>query len=171
MSIIGRTSRTSELIKAAGIQIKTVQLKANGTPKESMSFKAFSFESIANEDWDTIDVDSNHFRNDVSMRFMLVVFQCGSDCKSGDTRVFKRIKFWNMPYADLQIVRIGWERAKLAVQNSNAAMFPKISDRQIMHVRPKGRDGTDQVCFPDGTTITKQCFWLNAGYIKEILAD
>jgi hypothetical protein len=50
-------------------------------------------------------------------------------------------------------------------------MFPKISDRQIMHVRPKGRDGTDQVCFPDGTTITKQCFWLNAGYIKEILAD
>ena len=171
MSIIGRTSRTSELIKAAGIQIKTVQLKSNGTPKESMSFKAFSFESIANEDWDTIDVDTNHFRNDVSMRFMLVVFQCGSDCKSGDTRVFKRIKFWNMPYADLQIVRIGWERAKLAVQNSNAAMFPKISDRQIMHVRPKGRDGTDQVCFPDGTTITKQCFWLNAGYIKEILAD
>jgi len=170
MSILGRTSRTCELIKASGIQIKTVQLKGNGTPKESMSFKAFSFQSITNEDWDSIDVDANHFRNDISMRFMLVVFQCCSDCKNGDSRVFRRIKFWNMPYGDLEIVRQGWERAKLAVQSSDPTMFPKIRDRKIMHVRPKGRDGTDQDYFPDGTSITKQCFWLNAGYIQDILS-
>jgi DNA mismatch repair protein MutH len=98
MSIIGRGSRTSQLLDASNIQVKTVQLKSNGVPKESMSFHTFSFSSIQSDNWYEIDVDENHFRNHISKRFLFVVFQCNSDCLTGDHRVFKHVKFWNMPF-------------------------------------------------------------------------
>jgi DNA mismatch repair protein MutH len=169
MSILGRGSRTSQLLDASNIQIKTVQLKSNGTPKESMSFPVFSFSSIKDESWDDIDIDDNHFRNHISKRFLFVVFQCHSDCKGGDHRVFKRVKFWNMPFDDIEVVKRGWERTKGAVVVSDPNLFPKLRDRQIMHVRPKGKDGSDTDMLPNGTRTTKRCFWLNADYIGRIL--
>ena len=171
MSILGRGSRTSQLLDASNIQIKTVQLKSNGTPKESMSFPVFSFSSIQNESWDDIDIDDNHFRNHISKRFLFVVFQCNSDCQGGDHRVFKCVKFWNMPFDDIEVVQRGWEQTKEAVVVSDPNLFPKLRDRQIMHVRPKGKDGNDTDMLPDGTRITKRCFWLNADYIGNIFLN
>jgi DNA mismatch repair protein MutH len=171
ISILGRKSRASELLDAAGIQIKTVQLKSNGVPKESMSFPVFSFSTILKEDWDDVDVDENHFRNHISKRFLFVIFQCTSDCAIGDHKVFKGVKFWNMPFDDLEVIKERWEQTKEAVSNSNPNLFPKIRDRQIMHVRPKGRDGDDTDEFPNGLRVTKRCFWLNADYIGKILHD
>ena len=171
MSILGRGSRTSQLLDASNIQIKTVQLKSNGTPKESMSFPVFSFSNIQQESWYDIDIDDNHFRNHISKRFLFVVFQCDSDCQGDDYRVFKRVKFWNMPFEDIEVVKQGWERTKEAVVVSDPNLFPKLRDRQIMHVRPKGKDGNDMDTLPDGTRITKRCFWLNADYIGKILDD
>jgi hypothetical protein len=75
-----------------------------------------------------------------------------------------------MPFDDIEVVRHGWERTKEAVNISDQNLFPKLRDRQIMHVRPKGKDGNDTDMLPDGTRITKRCFWLNADYIKAILS-
>ena len=83
--------------------------------------------------------------------------------------MFKRVKFWNMPFDDIEVVKRGWERTKEAVVVSDPNLFPKLRDRQIMHVRPKGKDGSDTDMLPNGTRTTKRCFWLNADYIGKIL--
>jgi hypothetical protein len=167
-AILGNYSRAVALIEASGIQIKTIQLKSNGTPKESMSFPSFRFSEIVQEEWDEIDEDSNHFRNQISGRFMFVVFQCKHDCKSGDYKILKGIKFWNMPSDDLETVRKVWESTKGAVIQSNSTFFPKLKDKNIIHVRPHGT----KKCFdvlPNGKSVRKRSFWLNALYIKSLL--
>ena len=169
MAILGRNSRTLQLINASGISIKTIVLQHNGTPTESMSFPAFSFADIIREDWDDIDEDIKHFKNHISKRFLFIVFQRTSKDKKVKHRIFKGIRFWNMPYSDMQTVRRKWEQTKTAVVNSDPNMFPKLKDRQIIHVRPHGDDHTDIDTLPDGTTLTKRCFWLNALYLKEVL--
>ena len=55
--------------------------------------------------------------------------------------------------------------------------FPGMSDNGICHVRPHGRDSLDTLPLPvpDKVTgmkeFTKQCFWFNNSYIKEIISD
>jgi DNA mismatch repair protein MutH len=169
--IIGQYSRTAELIDASGLQIKTVQLKANGSPKESMSFPAFTFANLLNESWDDIDEDEQHFRNLISGRFMFVLFQCSGDCKSTDNKFFRGIKFWNMPFKDIGVVRSVWEETKIAVSQSNPSLFAKARQKRIVHVRPHGRNRRDTDILPDGTTVTKRCFWLNASYIRDVVRD
>jgi DNA mismatch repair protein MutH len=169
MAILGRDSRTLQLINASGISIKTVVLQHNGTPTESMSFPAFSFADIVREDWDEIDEDIKHFKNNISKRFLFIVFQRTSKDKKVKNRIFKGIRFWNMPYSDMQTVRLRWEQTKKAVANSDPSMFPMLKDRQVIHVRPHGDDSADIDTLPDGTTLTKRCFWLNALYLKEVL--
>jgi DNA mismatch repair protein MutH len=169
MAILGRDSRTLQLINASGISIKTVVLQHNGTPTESMSFPAFSFADIVHEDWDEIDEDIKHFKNNISKRFLFIVFQRTSKDKKIKNRIFKGIRFWNMPYSDMQTVRLRWEQTKKAVANSDPSMFPMLKDRQVIHVRPHGDDSADIDTLPDGTTLTKRCFWLNALYLKEVL--
>jgi hypothetical protein len=37
----------------------------------------------------------------------------------------------------------------------------------VAHVRPHGANGEDKLPLPDGRRMTKQCFWLNNGYVKK----
>ena len=55
--------------------------------------------------------------------------------------------------------------------------FPGMSNNGICHVRPHGRDSLDTTPLPvkDKVTgaqeFTKQCFWFNNSYLKEIISD
>ncbi len=169
LAILRRRFRLLELLSASGIQIKTIQLTPSGTPSQSMSFPAFSCSSIVHEDWESVDDDDIHFKNHISKRFMFVVFQSNLDEQKVKLRSLKYVTFWNMPFADRETVRLGWERTKEAVSNSDPDSFPKLSDRQIMHVRPHGDNRHDVDTLPNGTQILKSCFWLNALYIKSIV--
>lgn len=126
-------------------------------------------------------------------KFFFVVFK-----KSGNAYVLKGCQFWNMPYEDLNVtVRSCWEKAKSIIKegvrfelittktgkvivNNN---LPGESENPITHVRPHSSqryykfDGfeTGERQYgnelPNGDWMTTQCFWLNRGYVKQILRE
>lgn len=152
-------SSIPELLRA-GVEMKTIRLTKTGRPRESMSFPAFSFMGILDQVWE----ESNFFEK-LESKFLFVVFQEGEDGQEVLSNVF----YWNMPYEDRLEAKRVWEDTKRRVA-IDAFDLPRISESLIAHVRPKARDGKDTLLTPQGNQRVKQCFWLNAGYIKMIIS-
>jgi len=174
-----KTAKISEFEKAE-IQMKTIQLKKSGMPKEDMSFPAFKSKELVYEDWETepeeISLDNDKYpsqlRAQLSKRFFFVVFQGDNDCKKGDRKVLKGVKFWSMPVETLDgFVREQWERTVAQIKKSFDTNLPRVSEQKIIHVRPHGKNAADVDILPNGTKMTKRCFWLNAAYIASILKN
>ena len=157
--LTGEGSSVSELVKA-GIEMKTVRLKNDGKPKESMSFPAFNFLEIASEIW-----EESSFFEKIERKFLFIVFKLGDD---GVERL-EKAGYWNMPYEDrLEAERV-WRDTQKRVA-INAHDLPGMTESHVAHVRPKAKDGNDKGLTPQGDMRTKQCFWLNASYIAEVVS-
>lgn len=171
-AMLGGKIREAELLDAADIEIKTMRISSKGKPKESMSFKNFDFNKIVSEEW--FDEDNEiqaSFREEITKRFLFIVFACSKNCKDGDVVFFKTAFFWNASSEDLAEIEKGWKATQTGVRTSNAKLFPKSTNNNVMHVRPKARNNQDTDTFPDGTKITRQCFWLNKRFLCKILSD
>jgi DNA mismatch repair protein MutH len=156
--LAGGGSSVSELVKS-GIEMKTVRLKKNGKPRESMSFPAFNFLEIGTEVW-----EESSFFEKIERKFLFIVFKLGAD---GVERL-EKAGYWNMPYADrLEAERV-WRdtQARVAI---NAHDLPGMTESHVAHVRPKAKNGNDKGLTPQGDMRTKQCFWLNASYIAKVI--
>lgn len=154
----------------AEISMKTIQLTSHGTPKEDMSFPTFDYKEILDEKWDGDEEDGevrSEFQRQLEKRFFFVVFQCGGDCKKGDQKRLKEVRFWNMPEADLEDARKTWEETVRRIREGDIENLPKGSETRVAHVRPHGRDGSDKIEAADGKLYMKKCFWLNKAYLKE----
>lgn len=167
LGINGKIAYTNEF-KKASIVPKTIRVQNDGSIIESMSFPTFDFKEICEEEW-----EDSTLRNYLApTKFLFIIFQenaCGE-------YVFERIKFWNIPAADLEEVHKVWERTVatikrgvVLIQTANGVKndLPKMKDNPVAHVRPHGRDGNDKAELPDGRMMTKQCFWLNNKYIEK----
>lgn len=156
----------------ANIQFKTVRLQQSGKPKESMSFKNIDFNEVLQETWEESFI-RNYF---LETQLLFVVFQYDSK----EELRFKGIRLWHMPLETIEnevfnywneIRRVLGEGVILTKTNKGIQNnFPKSNFNGVLHVRPKGADGNDKVLLPDGQWITKQCYWLNANYIAQILS-
>lgn len=164
-----KVSQSSEFLMAVIIP-KTIHLESNGNIKESMSFKAFRPLDIIQQEWEESDL-CELFE---TSRFMFILFRKSID---GDS-VFEGIRFWNMPRHDLDEVEKVWKRTVRTIREGvvftatprgSSNNLPKASENKVAHVRPHGRDKDDTVELPDGSTITKQCFWLNNSYLRSVL--
>lgn len=167
-----KLDKISEFAKA-NIQFKTVRLQQNGRPKESMSFVNIDFYEILEENWENSFI-RNYF---LETQILFVVFQYDEN----NVLRFKGIKLWHMPVETIEnevfeywkeirrVLKEGviLKQTKKGVENN----FPKSNFNGVLHVRPKGKDASDKVKLPDGQWITKQCYWLNADYIYEIVKD
>ncbi len=162
MRILGTKKKYIPEFNKAGINIKTIRLQHNGTPKESMSFPAFNFLELIDQEWIESDIYSV-----LNQKFLFVIFQYDEN----KNLKFKKVMFWNMPYVDRLVAYKAWIKTRNAIKNSDTEGFPKMSDRSIVHVRPHGRNRDDVLPFPDGSMQYKRCFWLNANYIKEIVKN
>lgn len=168
LGISGKIAYTEEFQKA-GIVPKTIRVRKNGTIKENMSFPTFDFIKLSREEvWE----ESEFYNYLAPTKFLFVVFQ---ENELGEL-VFERVKFWNIPNADLEEVRIVWERTVHTISEGVKLIptpmgvsnnLPKQSESRVAHVRPHGKDGNDKLPLPDGRMMTKQCFWLNNSYIAE----
>ncbi len=166
LDVKGRIAYTEEFQKA-GIIPKTIRVQRNGKIKESMSFPTFDFIELSREDdWE----ESELYNYLAPTKFMFVIFQERNDGEY----VFDRVVFWNIPNADLEEVRIVWERTVQTLREGVRLIqtpggvsnnLPKMTESRVAHVRPHGRDGSDKLPLPDGRMMTKQCFWLNNSYI------
>ncbi len=145
-------------LNKAEIEMKTIRLKSSGAPRESMSFPSFTFLELEKQTWS----DSSFYAK-LEKKFLFVVFRQDSD---GVER-FIGVKIWNMPYGDRLEAQRVWEDTKRRA-SIDARDLPKISESQVAHVRPKGRNGDDKILTLQGTLHLRQAFWLNASYIASI---
>lgn len=160
-AILGIKKKHIEEFEKAGINVKTITLSKNGFNKESMSFKQIQFKTIINESWE--DSDLYHT---LTSKFLFIIFQKDNKGQS----ILKEVKFWNMREKDLGIVKKVWIDTKKKIQKNDFSNFIKISDSRISHVRPKALKKNDKMETSFGTFEEKKCFWLNAGYIKDVIS-
>ena len=183
MGIQGTKLNQIDEFAKANIQFKTVRLEPNGVPKEHMSFKNVDFIEWANKNWG----DSWIRRYFEETKLLFVVFQYKERERDNPNRklYFKGIKLWNMPKKTIDgplkdfwfhvktLINTGIEltpiqqKSRTIVKNN----LPKPGFNGICHIRPKGRDGKDQVNLPDGRKITKQGFWFDNKYIAKITKE
>jgi len=162
-----------EEFEKAEIIVKTVRLKENNLPKEDISFPNFKYEEIVNEEWD----DSN-FKDILEHKFLFVFFQF-----ENEQLVLRKVKFWNMPYADILEAEKVWAKTKEIVSKGKIVKevigttrytnFPNKSFNSVSHVRPHATNAADTYPLPTKDKLTKakeytkHCFWLNNTYVRD----
>lgn len=173
-----RISKSDEF-KKSGIEMKTIRLRPNGMPKESMSFKNIDYTEVyENDDWyesEAYEIFTN--------RFLFVVFKpvegqeitlhnnsTGQDVTE-QSYVLDKVFFWTMPAKDLEMAEKYWENIRENVLANNISLdaFWNIADRKNFHVRPKGTKQNHTTVNPNGGMCPKYCYWLNADYVKTII--
>lgn len=193
---IGDENDIAEFVKA-GIISKTIRIEKNGIIKEHVSFPAFEFSDLLEEE----DWDDSEFCHICESEFFFVIFK-----KLDDDYVLEGCAFWRMPLDDREKAQETWEEARRVVRES-VRLTPKKNKKTgeaqickdgypvlennlpgssfngIAHVRPhtsmrayRLKDGTEigNVAthaseLPDGRAMTKQSFWLDKDYIREQL--
>ncbi|MCM1236157.1 MAG: restriction endonuclease [Ruminococcus flavefaciens] len=168
LGVSGKISNSEEFKKASIIP-KTIRIQKNGSIKESMSFPQFDFIELSQEEsWE----ESELYNYLAPTKFLFVIYQ---ENAQGEL-IFDRVKFWNMPSADLEEVGRVWARTVQIIRegvqlyptaNGVGNNLPKSMESPVAHVRPHGRDGSDKAPLPDGRMMTKQCFWLNNAYVRK----
>lgn len=190
--MLGVSTDNSEEFEKANITIKTIRVKKNGMPRESMSFPKIVINEFVEQEFE------NSFEYDFfeSTRFLFVVF------KENENGIYflKGAKFWNMPIDELDTIgKNEWESYKnkfltginfeiKTQKNGKKVVYndlPKKTDNKIFHLRPhsqksaylingirygEGKD-SDMDTLPNGDKMTHQCFWLNNDYISKIIDD
>lgn len=156
----GASEQVVELAKA-GVEMKTIRLKASGAPRESMSFPTFKYLEIVNENWE----ESNFFER-LERKFLFVIFK--EDSK-GIERL-EKVAYWNMPYSDRLEAQRVWEETKRCVA-IDARNLPTSTESYVAHVRPKAQNANDTILTPQGELIVKKAFWLNSTYIGNVISN
>ena len=158
------------------LNIKTIQLKENGSPKEAMSFAPIDFTKIVGEQW-----YESEFRNYLSNDFIFFIFKI-----NGQKNELFKIIHWCMPLEDLDgETKLVWEDTKKKI--SEGTIIKEIANNKIItwflgqkvtnicHVRPHGANGADVIKLPVSDRLTgydhvlKHSFWFNQSYIKTII--
>lgn len=171
--ILGITGNHAEEFEKANVVVKTVRIENNNRVKESMSFPAFQFKKLIQEEWEN-STFGNYLRE---TRFLFVIYKFDQD------NILRLLgcQFWNIPYDDLETnVRLVWEKTKQIIKNGLQVTMvngirrnnlPKASDNAVCHVRPHAKNAQDTYELPNGEKYPKQCFWLNNTYIYEQIND
>lgn len=170
---------TSEEFIKSGIIMKTVRIKPNGTPAESMSFKNIDYNEVYdNDEW----TESETYEIFTS-RFMIVLFKPVMNENitifNNKTKTFvseqsyalDSVFFWTMPTEDLELAKEYWENIRMAVLTDNITpkAFWSIRDHRKFHVRPKATKKKYKDLNPNGGFCDKYCYWFNAEYVKQII--
>ena len=177
LGIEGNIKDTEEFQKA-NIVPKTIRLEEDGSIREHMSFPSFKFTELIKESW-----ESSNLRELLeTTKFMFVVFQ-----KMGKDYRYVKSVFWNMPISDLEIhVFEVWQHTFETIDNGNIVKeitksgirktnFIGSQRNLVAHVRPHAQNAKDVYPLPTPDKLTglefytKQCFWLNRGYILNII--
>ena len=178
-NVKSKLKETEEFQKAKIIP-KTIRVEENGKIIESMSFPHFNFETILKTEFEDSDL-----REELeTTKYMFFIFK-----KEKDEYIFKGIKLWNMPETIIDTkVKAMYNKTKKVIETGNIVNhidkrgrritnFPGMSDNDVCHVRPHGRNAKDTLPLPvqdkntGATEYTKQCFWFNNSYIKEIIKE
>lgn len=166
-------SRIEEFEKA-DIQVRTVRLREDNLPDQHVSFPAFRYDEILLETWEESGLGTI-----LNKKFFFVFFR-----HEADELKLDKVKFWNMPSADLEQAEKVWRRTKEVVSNgtiikavgkTRRTNFPKSTESRVCHVRPHATNSGHTFPLPvhdkltGVTDYTKHSFWLNAKYVRDAI--
>lgn len=152
--------RVAEFEKA-DIQVKTMRLLPSGRPKEDISFPAFDYMDLIEQDWEESDLLTH-----LSKRFFFVIYQLDRE----GVPTLAGTRFWTMPYRDVEAhARACFDETQHRIREDRADYLPKKSENLAVHVRPHGRDSSDVLPTPSGRLVCRKSFWLNGSYVKSQL--
>ena len=186
-SIIGDEQENIKIIQKTGVVIRSVRISENNSIDESVSFPAFKFFEIFNQEW-----EDSEFYERVNSKFIFVFYKK----RNNGEYYLEKVREWHMPYKDREECRKVWLDTKDLISTGNIfkgyAMdkntgkvrlskkgnpirynnLPKPS-HPICHVRPHAKDSNDTFPLPvedkklNVKEYTKQCFWIKNQYILE----
>lgn len=162
-AMLGIKSNKAEEFVKAGIEIKTVNLNKNGTPREDISFPAFAYMDIIGEDW-----EDSTFKHKIDTRTLFIIFRTDEKGKVS----FRSACFWSMPEQDIAEAERVWQETKKQVLNGHAKDgLPSKEFSKVAHVRPHGRTSRPEhrIPSPRNGYLPVKGFWLNSLYIKRQL--
>ena len=142
----------------AGIKTKTMRLKRNSMPKESISFPTFDYFDVSSQAFEESD-----FYRDLHTKYLFVIYR--EDVREKSVFRLKEVLFWQMPDCDLIEAKRCYEEMQRRINAGRADLSVKSSENRCCHVRPHARNKADTLPTPYGSRETKKCFWLNASYI------
>jgi hypothetical protein len=147
--------------KKAGLIERAVNLEATGALRQSISFPAFKWVELANEElWEDSDLYER-----ITSKFFFTVFKKTNH----SLPIFLGSFFWTMPEKDILVMKEIWEETRQYINNNDYASFVRISDDRIGHIRPHALNTNDTSVTPQGDLKTKHSFWLNNTYILKII--
>ncbi len=155
-------------LEQADITVKTVRIRTNGKPKESMSFPYIRFDEMVEQTWEESDLHGQ-----LDHEFFSPVFSFTDEDTSRQGRkdlVFEGAFFWSMSDNDFIIAEQVWEETKAKVLAWDFDHFVKASDDRIVHIRPHARDSDDMATYC-GRKVKKVSFWLNDSYIRKVVDE
>lgn len=162
----------------ADISLKTVRVQENDRIIESISFTPFKWLEFVEENW-----HDSTWKSKIESKFLFVFYK-----QVGENRILQKVKFWNMPYADIQESRKVWLHTKrLVIQGKivkkiirdskgkliRKTYFMGLKDNPVSHVRSHGKNGQDAFPLPKpdiltkASEYTKQSFWINNRYVRD----
>ncbi|MDC1447665.1 MutH/Sau3AI family endonuclease [Candidatus Thioglobus sp.] len=163
-----------------GILVKTFPVRTSDMrPWEAVSFPAIKIKEFTKEDWDESTLLSQ------IGKILFVPFSAEkSDIKAKDKKLYKPF-FWSPNSDEITLIKHEWETYK-AQASKKLNIFKKPgkykkgykeiitnlsneSETKIIHIRPHGRDSDDRDEDNYGTSVVKQSFWLNKGFLQKLL--
>jgi DNA mismatch repair endonuclease MutH len=159
---VARDAKIDEFEKA-GIRPKTLRLRANGRPKEAVSFPAFSYIDLEKTDFEDSD-----FFGYLQQRYLFVIYR-EVEGRPNEYHL-SGVCFWQMPDADLDEAKRCYDQMRENVREGHAEVSVKSSENRCCHVRPHGRNAADTSPQPHGAPVSKKCFWLNQDYLAGEIA-
>lgn len=99
-AMLGITSEQAEEFVRSNTYVKTLRVNSDLTMNEDISFSAFDFKELMEEEWE----ESMVYEEMVDRQFLWSVFK-----EQGDDFVFYGARFWSLPQEDEPIIRKGWE--------------------------------------------------------------
>lgn len=149
-------------LEKAGIKPKTIVVDERLIPAESMSFSAFDYCEIVEQEF-----EDSQFLDDIESTFLFVVFHRRQDGE----RVLQRAFYWTMPTADVNEAELVWNKTKELIKLGEYEGLPKSKDNYVAHVRTHAQDSSDVARTPQGGFQVKRSFWLNRLYIAEVVQN
>ena len=157
---VSEDARIEEFEKA-GIKPKTMRLRANGKPKEALSFPTFDYYTL-----ETCDFEDSEFYEQLQQKYLFVLFREDND---GVYRLWD-VCFWQMPESDYPEAKRCYDQMRANVKAGRAEISVRSHENRCCHVRPHARDASDVIPQPHGNPTVKKCFWLNQTYLQEEIA-
>ena len=130
-AMLGITSEEAEEFVRSNTYVKSLRIEQDGTMNEDISFSAFDFSELLEEEWE----ESTVYDEMVDRSFLWAIYK-----HDGTDYIFKGATFWSLPIEDYETVHSGWEDIRDIIRTGvNFALDIKADGEYVTTKRGKNR--------------------------------